>query len=77
MSTCPSCGENMEKGYVIGSGGAIFWSEKPRKWTTFGFERLVVASPVISQVIVEGYRCSKCKIILFGYEKEEKDQRRE
>ena len=73
---CPNCEENMEKGYVIASGGAIFWSEKPRKWMTIGFEHLVLASPIFSQAIVEGYRCSKCKIILFTYEKK-KNQRRE
>lgn len=71
MSKCPNCEEDMEKGYVIASGGAMFWSEEPRKWTTIGFERLILGSPRISQVNVEGYRCSKCKIILFSYDKKE------
>ena len=68
---CPICKENMEKGYVIAAGPAIFWSEKPRKWTTIGFERLIVVGhPRISQANAEGYRCPKCKIVLFTYEKE-------
>jgi hypothetical protein len=70
LPKCLNCEEDMEKGYVIASGGAIFWSEKPRKWMTIGFERLILASPPFSQANVEGYRCSKCKIVLFSYEKE-------
>jgi len=70
LPKCPNCEEGMEKGYVIASGGAIFWSEKPRKWTTIGFEHLILASPLFSQANVEGYRCSKCKIVLFSYKKE-------
>lgn len=37
---------------------------------TIGFERLILSSPRYSQANVEGYRCSKCKIVLFSYEKE-------
>ncbi len=71
LPKCPNCEEGMEKGYVISSGGAIFWSEKPRKWLTIGFEHLILASPIFSQANVEGYRCTKCKIVLFSYKKKE------
>ncbi len=70
LSKCSNCEEDMEKGYVIASGGAIFWSEKPRKWMTLSFKRLILGSPRLSQANVEGYLCSKCKIVSFSYEKE-------
>lgn len=69
---CPKCGNEMEHGYLqIGSsvGLGVFWFDRlfehgeqfaARK------ERLITPFPPHN---IEGFRCPKCKVVLFEYGK--------
>jgi transcription initiation factor IIE alpha subunit len=67
---CPKCGEEMEKGTLrAGSGGgatSVYWVQ----WG-IGEKKTERISSGLIQVELKGFRCTKCKIVLISYEKEQ------
>ena len=69
---CPVCGEPMEKGYVVGSGG-LYWSEDIPPYS-YGMPfpgPEFISEPLAPQTlpysrrasILKAYRCRKCGVI--------------
>ena len=71
---CPLCGSKMEKGYI--ASRMVSWSDKKiSKWSIkglFGKEIIVSGGYPYNIVNVEAYRCRKCNLIIFRYEKQNK-----
>ena len=66
VKKCPECGREMEKGYIISDG--IRWSNEKHELWGLGQE-FIVHWRLLTIPNVEAYRCTKCKLILFHYEK--------
>jgi hypothetical protein len=66
---CPKCGEEMEKGFVVPSVGQLWWT-KEKHWLLgprlVGEQITKFATPH-----QEAYRCEKCRLIIFQYERKE------
>jgi transcription initiation factor IIE alpha subunit len=67
---CPKCGKEMEQGYLqIGSsvGLGVFWFDRlfehGQQFTAKKKRLMSVPAPRN----IEGFRCPKCKVVLFEY----------
>ena len=70
---CPSCGKDMESGfiYVRGIGGSLFWSKSKdtRFFSRRGLEQIDLSklsrTGTGTQAVLDAARCSSCTIIAF------------
>ncbi|MDD1766164.1 MAG: PF20097 family protein [Methanomassiliicoccales archaeon] len=75
---CPKCGNEMEHGYLqIGQtmGLGVFWFDRTFEHGQQFMAKRKRLMHVVAPRNIEGFRCPKCKIVLFEYgaEKEEDD----
>jgi ssDNA-binding Zn-finger/Zn-ribbon topoisomerase 1 len=74
---CPKCGTEMEHGYLqmgpsVNLG--IYWFDRPFE---HGEQFLAKKNRIMNAPIplnVEGFRCPKCKVVLFKYEEKKKEK---
>ena len=70
---CPSCGENMEMGflYVRGVGGSLFWSETEDTgfYSRRNLEQIdlakLSATGTAAQAVLNAARCRPCGLFAF------------
>ena len=77
---CPKCGKEMEHGYLqIGSSVAlgVFWFDRLFE---HGEQFLAKKNRILNAPIprnIEGFRCPKCKVVLFEYGKKNREEGKE
>ena len=70
---CPSCGRDLDQGflYVRGLGSALFWSpdKETSFWSRLGLEQVDLAAASVtgvgSQAVLEAWRCGGCAMVTF------------
>ena len=63
--TCPSCGKEMEKGYLISKMG-VYWDDHVPRFIAPGTLLSPNTTEVFKMHYVPSYRCQSCKIIQYG-----------
>lgn len=70
---CPKCGGELEKGYVAAK--LVAWTnEKISNWSLKGLwsgQLIINGGYPYNIQNVEAYRCTKCQLVIFEYEKRE------
>ena len=68
VRTCPSCGGELEKGYLFVETSLVWDKVKP-KWTGYSRDSILLTPyPHIRVVSIRALRCKDCQIISFEYE---------
>jgi hypothetical protein len=62
---CPSCGNEMEKGYLISKMG-VYWDDHVPRFLAPGTLLSPNTTEVFKMHYVPSYRCRSCKIIQYG-----------
>ena len=70
---CPSCGQDMEPGYIYvrGIGGSLFWSKSKntRFFSRKGLEQIdlskVSVTGIGAQAVLNASRCEPCSTVTF------------
>ena len=62
---CPSCGNEMEKGYLISKMG-VYWDDHVPRFIAPGTLLSPNTTEVFKMHYVPSYRCQSCKIIQYG-----------
>ncbi len=63
--TCPSCGNEMEKGYIISEKG-VYWDDHVPRFIAPGTLLSPNTTEVFKMHYVPSHRCRSCKIIQYG-----------
>jgi hypothetical protein len=63
--TCPSCGKEMEKGYLISKMG-VYWDDHVPRFIAPSTLLSPNTTEVFKMHYVPSYRCQSCKIIQYG-----------
>ena len=70
VKKCPKCGEELEKGFLHLPRGA-YWDTIEHKWHVPFLSGMCLISPwgawYVEMPRVEGWRCHKCRLVIFGY----------
>ena len=67
---CPFCGQEMEAGFLQSTGGgAVFWTEKPKAFSTLLNPDIIGEHDWIHGFSAPALRCTVCRKIIVAYEK--------
>jgi protein-arginine kinase activator protein McsA len=65
QKACPSCGNEMEKGYLISKMG-VYWDDHVPRFIAPGTLLSPSTTEVFKMHYIPSYRCRSCKIIQYG-----------
>jgi len=66
LRDCPSCGVQMEIGFVI-VGNWILWSPIEHKFWAWTAHTEVLVPTQLTLNNVKAFRCKNCKVVVFKY----------
>ena len=65
---CPTCGGQMDAGYIAGHWIRLRWCEEEKTKTIFAGEPLRKKRDIWNAPTLEALRCTRCKVGVFSYD---------